>query len=1167
MNFRYFQRALYKRHARYHYRLVKILRIKLRNLNSLRGEHVVDFTRPPLVDAPIFAITGPTGAGKSTLLDAMTLALYGRAARYANASNPEDMMSRHSADCLAEVCFSVGGKTYRAEWQLRRAKGRVEGKIQQPIRFLYDASETPLNRLATECGKLIENITGLDYERFLRSVLLAQGEFSRFLKADANERAELLESLTGTEIYSQLGKLSHEEFTRREVELATRKSEVGNFSLFNEEQLAEKISQLVTWQQQIHNSRTTIERQYKNLQRGEALLIARKKIDTLINQQVALELEKRHQVPNLNRLAVHQKAQPFSANLAELETAIAQQLASEKLMQQAEDHRQDVHQEWLTTLRQALTFADDAVTKMEQNRDELQDSLDAVAADNRSRELWLHENCHLEALTDSMPTLTGKSHDINSLLELIRQLQTQLESLQSERQKAQFSFQTLTSEHAENSAKFAVAKVALDSSYETLREELFTVRAENSSVALQQLRHRENFIRSMVVRADSIVQETEIIGSLTVQISETRAEYERCTAIVAALHEQKILAETELKLRRDHQNLAERIADLDGHRSLLKEEEPCPLCGAEHHPYKDIKNSNSSLQQIKNAVAKAELLYKTADTMHGEELGKLTTLKVNGQSLKRNLTDRQALLEEQYSRQKKDAIIVGLTDTSKQILTSNISECCEQSARIEQAQKNWLEKTQEFTNANHAVEMRQSRMADAATRNQELDASIENQRSLLKEKQQELDMLTRQLHDAIAPFQLPLPDVSENKIDLTSWQQAATLYQKNQRLLDEGRNMINIVSQRWRHSEKNLTEFQNLSADWKKRLPVTEHTTFGADSITPPTSWQSHRDAEQNFQKIDQAVNSATTEEAIYKKQHIEAVGLVDTRRALLEKSLAGSEFPNLASLRTSILPATETQQLNLLSGDFERRGRALQTLLAEQEIIVADLKSQDAPDEEHCVRLQQEKTTLAAQQETILRDHALLEEELRRDSSQRVEHQGKTLQIADQERDLETWRILKDLIGSHDGAKFRRFAQGVSLDILTHHANRHLRKLSQRYLLQRQKNNELTLEIVDIDQAGTTRPMASLSGGETFLVSLALALGLSDLAGRNVQIDSLFIDEGFGSLDVDALDAAISTLESLHQDNKTIGIISHVELLKERISTKIVVRKLAAGTSTLEFM
>lgn len=1165
MNFHHFQRALYKRHARHHHRLVKILRIKLRNLNSLRGEHVVDFTRPPLAGASIFAITGPTGAGKSTLLDAMTLALYGRAARYANTSNPEDMMSRHSADCLAEVCFSVSGETYRAEWQLRRAKGLADGKIQPPIRFLYNSLETPLNRLATECGKLIESITGLDYERFLRSVLLAQGEFSRFLKAEANERAELLESLTGTEIYSQLGKLSHEEFTRREVDLTTKKSELGHFVLLDDEQRTEKISQIETWQQQIHDARTKIEQQNKHLQRGEALLVARKKIDTLVNQQDTLELEKRHQAPNLNRLAFHQKTQPFSAKLAGLEAATAQQQSSGKIMRQAADHRHDFHQQWITTLEQALAFANDAVTKMERHCNELQDSLDAVASENRSRESWLHEHGHHEALTDSLPSLVRKSHEVHSLSELVRQAQAQMESLQSERKKTQLSFQNLTSEHTEKSAAFAAAKVTLDSSSQTLREELVTLHVEDASVALQQIRQRENSLRSMLVRADSIAQETDIVGSLAAQISETRAEYERFAAIVAALHEQKLAAEAELKLRRDHQNLAERMADLDGHRSLLHEGEPCPLCGAEHHPYKDIKNSDDSLQQIKTAVAKAEQLYNTADARHGEGLSKLTTLQVNGQSLEKNLADRQALLDQQQALQKQDANKVGLTDTSKPTLTSNICECNEQSARIEQAQKIWLEQSQEFTNAGHALEMMQSRMTDAAARNQELDASIENQRSSLQEKLQEWDTLIRQLRDAIAPFQLPFPDFSVKNPDLASWQQAATLYQKKQRLLDEGRNRINVINQQRQQSEKNLTDFRNLAADWKERLPRNETAAPASAAIPPPTSWQSHRDVEQAFQKIDQALNTAVTEEALYHKQHVEAQGMVELRRTELEQSLAGSEFPDLASLRTAILPVVEAEQLTLQAGELERRGRDLQTLLAEQEGIVADLKAQDAPDEERCVRLQQEKNALATQQETMLRDHALLEEELRRDSAQRVEHQSKTSQIANQERDLESWRILKDLIGSHDGAKFRRFAQGVSLDILTHHANRHLRKLSQRYLLQRQKNYELALEIVDLDQAGTTRPMASLSGGETFLVSLALALGLSDLAGRNVQIDSLFIDEGFGSLDVDALDAAISTLEALHQDNKTIGIISHVELLKERISTKIVVRKIAAGTSTLE--
>jgi DNA repair protein SbcC/Rad50 len=202
---------------------VKILRIKLRNLNSLRGEHVVDFTCEPLKACGIFAITGPTGSGKSTLLDAMTLALYGKAARYENDRNPENMMSRHTSDCLAEVTFSVNQIEYRAEWQLRRARGKIDGKIQPPVRFLYDSSNKPLNRLATECDVEIERITGLDYPRFLRSVLLAQGEFSRFLKANAEERADLLESLTGTDIYTDLGKLAHEESRCNNTNSSTKK--------------------------------------------------------------------------------------------------------------------------------------------------------------------------------------------------------------------------------------------------------------------------------------------------------------------------------------------------------------------------------------------------------------------------------------------------------------------------------------------------------------------------------------------------------------------------------------------------------------------------------------------------------------------------------------------------------------------------------------------------------------------------------------------------------------------------------------------------------------------------------------------------------------------------------------------------------------------------------
>ena len=158
-------------------------------------------------------------------------------------------------------------------------------------------------------------------------------------------------------------------------------------------------------------------------------------------------------------------------------------------------------------------------------------------------------------------------------------------------------------------------------------------------------------------------------------------------------------------------------------------------------------------------------------------------------------------------------------------------------------------------------------------------------------------------------------------------------------------------------------------------------------------------------------------------------------------------------------------------------------------------------------------------------------------------------------------------LIGSENGKKFSRFAQGLTLARLTELANRHLLRLSDRYRILKTAEKDLDLQIIDGYQADVVRPMATLSGGESFLVSLALALGLSDLASRKVQINSLFIDEGFGTLDADTLDIAVSALENLQANGKAIGIISHVEALKERIGTQIQVSKQAGGSSKIKLV
>ena len=183
-------------------------------------------------------------------------------------------------------------------------------------------------------------------------------------------------------------------------------------------------------------------------------------------------------------------------------------------------------------------------------------------------------------------------------------------------------------------------------------------------------------------------------------------------------------------------------------------------------------------------------------------------------------------------------------------------------------------------------------------------------------------------------------------------------------------------------------------------------------------------------------------------------------------------------------------------------------------------------------------------------------------DAKERIKE--KQALIEAQKKECSRWENLHALIGSADGKKYRNFAQGLTFDIMVGHANRQLQKMSDRYLLTRDNAQPLELNVVDNYQAGEIRSTKNLSGGESFIVSLSLALGLSHMASKNVRIDSLFLDEGFGALDEDALDTALDTLAGLQQDGKLIGVISHVNALKERISTQIQVTPQTGGRSRI---
>src|SRR5512137_678385 len=196
---------------------MKILQIRFKNLNSLVGEWQIDLMHPAFASDGIFAITGPTGAGKTTILDAICLALYGRTPRLNKVTKSgNEIMSRQTGECFAEVTFETQKGRFRCHWSQHRARKQPDGDLQQARHEIVDAETgAVLESKITQVGELVEKVTGMDFERFTRSMLLAQGGFTAFLQASPDARAPILEQITGTEVYSQISIKVHE---RRGVE-------------------------------------------------------------------------------------------------------------------------------------------------------------------------------------------------------------------------------------------------------------------------------------------------------------------------------------------------------------------------------------------------------------------------------------------------------------------------------------------------------------------------------------------------------------------------------------------------------------------------------------------------------------------------------------------------------------------------------------------------------------------------------------------------------------------------------------------------------------------------------------------------------------------------------------------------------------------------------------
>lgn len=1004
---------------------MKILKIEFQNINSLKGNSLIDFTVSPFTHSSLFAITGPTGSGKSTILDVISLALFNHVPRLGKISRNEILskgaiLTRNQKEAFAKVTYESKTGIYTSHWNISTA--RTGNLREYEMEIINESSGAILDLKKSDVPAKNEELIGLNYNQFIKSVLLAQGEFAQFLKAKKDERGELLEKITGTGIYRQLGKMAWEKHKLVNAEIQKQQDEIGVIKkdLLEEEQLLELTARYKEKEASCKPLEEEIKALEKNVELKNTIEQQLKEIDKITFEKERSENSLKEFIEGYGlKLQQHEKVRDFAEelrdwkhltlNCANLDRDFkARSTRKDETLQQIKDCLQDVS----------------GFTKLETLQEEVEKKLEEFS---------------------------GK----------IRKIQEELKLKGSEFKSLQQIFRTETRDLAcdFNEREPATTQKELEEIKTVSEEKINKLHPQLTGLDLQKTETERIRLKKNLNLAREAVGLQEKINNITAEIDRLNAEEKKLFHLIKELPKEIKEAEEKVRSCRDRIeiiNLKKQnellLKDLEEHRSNLKEGEACPLCGATHHPFAEglPKKSDRLDEELKEAEEEFQIwngklsAHKTTLNLHTNSLREINRQQENKQQ---ELKNQKTLISEKYSH----------LQQGEETSWKNICE--------------------------------------------NLDSTLENLERYEKEK-------------------------------------------RNMQCVETGLPLIK--------------EMMQISAQGKELRTSLESIYSGkdinADTQRLQTRWT-------KLTEVNKAIDSEI--EDLEKK--IKTAG---SQLSSLEDNLSGlvkeRGFENISLAGEALLPDPEYHKLysarEKIEKDISRNSQSLELLSSQLErsrkVDVKDSK------EELSLRHQESKSKL----ETLRGECQHLNRLLLNDRENREKIDKLKNEISGKEKEIKRWRLLNELIGDSTGKKFNDFAQDLSLSQLLHLANIRLRDLSDRYLLDKPEEDEDDgLVAIDEHMGGQRRSVKTLSGGETFLLSLSMALALSDLASKNVEINSLFIDEGFGTLDPETLDQTLDTLEKLQaESSKTIGIISHVDSLKERIATQIQLTRNGQGYSSL---
>lgn len=1239
---------------------MRILTLRLKNLNALKGEWKIDFTHSPFIDNGLFAITGPTGAGKTTLLDAICLALYHQTPRLGPISTSNnDIMTRGTAECLAEVEFDIKGKAYRAFWSMRRARGKVDGNLQSADVELAEVESGKV--LATQVrpkSEEIEKLTGLNFARFTKSMMLSQGDFAAFLNANEADRAELLEELTGTEIYGQISQAVHQQFSDAKQKKKEFAIKLEGVTLLSDEQItqleeeqAQTKSQVATsnqtlvqlqkqqqWQQAFNANELTIKEASEAQQTANnAINEAKQQLDLLTQSEPAEKLR----LPFLQRNGLQQDVTRYkerleekAAQLPDLKTQKAQlslevinaEQALVLTKQQSSELEKRINEQVVPLDNQIAQLTTEQ-QKANENAARLRHSINALtlkrteienaSADNKTKlgelETYLHEHHSLSGIAEF---ISGWSETARHIEHDKKQLETLTQSVNNHRQalsslddaiaKTNESLSALTQTFDDKNAQVAKCEKALQAALSDKPSDTNSANA-TSKASLQQerdikLHHWDNVLQIGHIQQQYLALEQDRV-SLSAQKEDLAKQLAQQQSDRQALVDAYKQTRSNLK---DIEALIALDAEVAHLRAQLKSGEPCPVCGANEHTTSsvviDVPETIQKRDSLKQQLDDIEL--QGARAKESVTQTEFTLVQVNKQ-LEQASGQRETLLEKWQqissvlstdipSFEKVDINTSQSVAQFTQEFKTRLDDISAQLTRLEECEQALNAALQAKNEAQQALQGKQSELAVSLQQRETLEKQF-------TERSVELENKTKGVNDGILALSETMTehgaDIHNLSIDgIATWlnekAEALKAYKHNHQLHAKLKDELQGVSSTLLVVNRDIESAENQLKGVSEELVQLDNslkalrdsrTTVFPEGDIAETRNKANAAQEMAERNVNECKSRLQQTDTILSRLEAEIAQLNEQMRekeqALTEatehfsRQLASSPFADEHAFSNALLDEdTRNTLLELQKRLTQQKQQAdlkLENALATQQSLKAHANAAlwQSELEEHGAQWLDTKITQQAQQrDTLLSSLGQIEQQLSANNQARERQQQLVDEMAAFEAYYDDITYLHSLIGSASGDKFRRFAQGLTLDNLVQLANQQLDKLHGRYQLIRKENEGLGLSVLDTWQGDVVRDTKTLSGGESFLVSLALALALSDLVSHKTSIDSLFLDEGFGTLDAETLDVALDALDNLNASGKMIGVISHIEAMKERIPTQLkVIKRNGVGLSALE--